>query len=30
MPHNGSQHLYFIKALSLGMMQIQIQAPQNW
>jgi len=29
MPQNGSQHLYFIKTLSLGMKQIQIQAPRN-
>jgi len=29
MPQNGLQHLYFIKTLSLGMKQIQIQAPQN-
>src|SRR6218665_1687461 len=29
MPQNGSQHLYFIKTLSLGMKQIQIEVPQN-
>jgi len=29
MPQNGLLHLHFIKTLSLGMKQIQMQAPQN-